>query len=141
MYGANKNQVDHVRHVIGSAILWGANPEKDALYLPITPEGNDGSGIYALAVGDVPIDGFLWVTVYNSEGYFEPNEYNAYSLNSSNAIKGPDGSVLIQFGGWDGKIPNCLPITRGWNYTVRLFRPRTEVLDGTWKFPRGQRKN
>jgi hypothetical protein len=23
----------------------------------------------------------------------------------------------------------------GWNYTVRLYRPRKEILDGTWKFP------
>jgi len=23
----------------------------------------------------------------------------------------------------------------GWNYTVRLYRPRVEILDGTWKFP------
>jgi hypothetical protein len=23
----------------------------------------------------------------------------------------------------------------GWNYMVRLYRPRAEVLDGTWKFP------
>jgi len=23
---------------------------------------------------------------------------------------------------------------RGWNYTVRLYRPRAELLDGTWKF-------
>jgi hypothetical protein len=30
---------------------------------------------------------------------------------------------------------NCLPIMKGWNYTVRLYRPRTEILDGTWKFP------
>jgi len=140
MYGANKNQVDPVRHVIGSAMLWGGNPEKDALYLPITPEGNDGSGIYALTVRDVPVDGFWSITVYNSEGYFEPNEYGAYSLNSNTAIKGPDGSVAIQFGDCDGKKPNCLPITKGWNYTVRLFRPRTEVLDGTWKFPLAQRK-
>jgi hypothetical protein len=38
----------------------------------------------------------------------------------------------------DGKIQNCLPITQGWNYTVRLFRPRAEVLDGTWTFPLAQ---
>ena len=31
--------------------------------------------------------------------------------------------------------PNMLPITPGWNYLVRLYRPRAEVLDGTWKFP------
>jgi hypothetical protein len=23
----------------------------------------------------------------------------------------------------------------GWNYTVRLYRPRAEILNGTWKFP------
>ena len=26
----------------------------------------------------------------------------------------------------------------GWNYTVRLFRPRSRILDGTWKFPESQ---
>jgi len=49
-----------------------------------------------------------------------------------------DGSVAIQFGGCDGKIPNCLPIMKDWNYTVRLFRPRPEILDDTWKFPKAQ---
>jgi hypothetical protein len=135
MYGSGENQVDPVRHLIGSAMLWGGNPEKDALYLPVTPERNDGSDIYRLTARDVPVDGFWSITVYNSEGYFEPNKYGAYSVNSHTAVKGPDGSVAIQFGGCDGKIPNCLPIVKGWNYTVRLFRPRPEVLDGRWKFP------
>jgi len=26
----------------------------------------------------------------------------------------------------------------GWNYIVRLYRPRKEILDGTWKFPEAQ---
>jgi hypothetical protein len=30
---------------------------------------------------------------------------------------------------------NCLPIMDGWNYTVRLYRPRAEILDGSWTFP------
>ena len=30
------------------------------------------------------------------------------------------GTASIQFGGCDDKIPNCLPIMKGWNYTVRL---------------------
>ena len=46
-----------------------------------------------------------------------------------------DPAVTIQFGGCDGKIPNCLPIMPGWNYTVRLYRPRPEILNGRWKFP------
>ncbi len=24
---------------------------------------------------------------------------------------------------------------KGWNYMVRLYRPRKEILNGTWKFP------
>jgi hypothetical protein len=26
----------------------------------------------------------------------------------------------------------------GWNYTVRLYRPRPEILDGSWAFPEAQ---
>jgi hypothetical protein len=139
MFGANENEVDPVKHLIGSAMLWGGYPERDALYLPITPARNDGSTIYKLMrVGDVPVDGFWSLTVYNSEGYLQPNQYNVYSVNSVTVKKSPEGSVAIQFGGCDGKIQNCLPITPGWNYTVRLFRPRAEILDGTWSFPLAQ---
>lgn len=30
---------------------------------------------------------------------------------------------------------DCLPISSGWNYLVRLYRPRQEILDGSWTFP------
>ena len=135
MFGANEHQVDPVKHLIGSAMLWGGNPEKDALYLPITPVRDDGKTVYKLTVGDVPVDGFWSLTVYNSEGYLQPNPDNVYSMSSITAKERPDGAVTIQFGGCDGKVPNCLPITQGWNYTVRLFLPRREILDGTWRFP------
>jgi len=26
-----------------------------------------------------------------------------------------------------------------WNYTVRIYRPRKEVMDGSWKLPDTQR--
>jgi hypothetical protein len=138
MFGASENEVNPVKHLIGSAMLWGGFPEKDALYLPITPARNDGSTIHKLRIGDVPVDGFWSLTVYNSQGYLQPNPYNAYSVNSITAKKSPDGSVAIQLGGCDGKIENCLPITEGWNYTVRLFRPRAAIINGTWTFPLAQ---
>ena len=137
MFGAT-DQVDPVRHLVGTALVWGGLPEKDALYLPVTPARNDGTTVHKLTVKDVPVDGFWSVTVYNAEGYLEPNQYNAYSVNNIIAKKGADGSVAIQFGGCVGEIPNCLPIMKDWNYTVRLFRPRPEILDGTWKFPEAQ---
>jgi hypothetical protein len=26
----------------------------------------------------------------------------------------------------------------GWNYIVRLYQPRQEILDGKWQFPKAQ---
>ncbi|WP_083742237.1 DUF1254 domain-containing protein [Bradyrhizobium mercantei] len=135
MFGADAHQVDPVKHLIGSAMLWGGNPAKDALYLPITPARNDGSIVHTLTVKDVPVDGFWSLTVYNSDGYLQPNPANAYAVNSVTATKAADGAVTIQFGGCDGKVANCLPITPGWNYTVRLFQPRAEILNDSWRFP------
>ena len=87
---------------------------------------------------DVPVDGFWSISVYNAEGRFVKNEFEAYTLNNVTAKKGGDGSVMIQFGGCYGNVENCLPITKDWNYMVRLFRPRAEILNGTWKFPEAQ---
>jgi hypothetical protein len=129
---------DPVRHLICSASAWGGNPEKDALYLNVTPAGNDGAAVYRLHVAEVPVDGFWSVTVYNKDGYFTANPQNAYSLNNITAAKNADGSVDIQFGGCDATVANCLPITDGWNYLVRLYRPRAEILDGSWTFPEAQ---
>jgi len=140
MFG-KRSEVDPVRHLIGSAILWGGLPEKDALYINITPDNNDGAAVYKLNVHDVPVDGFWSITVYNAKGYLEPNQYNAYSLNNITAKKNADGLVAVQFGGCDGTIANCLPTMPGWNYMVRLYRPRAEALNGTWKFPEAQRVN
>jgi hypothetical protein len=134
MFGT-KEAVDPIRFVLGAAAGWGGNPDKDATYLIVTPASNDGEGVYKVTVKDVPVDGFWSISVYNAQGFFEKNPYNAYSINNITAQKNPDGSIAIQFGGCDGKIPNCLPIVKGWNYTVRLYRPRNEILNGTWKFP------
>jgi len=137
MFGP-RGGVDPVRHLIGAASAWGGNPEKDALYLNVTPAHNDGKMTYRLNVKDVPVDGFWSISVYNAKGYFEPNPESAYTLNNITAKPGADGSIAVQFGGCDGKIENCLPTPPGWNYLVRLYRPRAEILDGSWTFPEPQ---
>ena len=134
MFGA-RGQVDPVRHLVGAATGWGGNPEKDAMYLTVVPAKNDGKIVHRLTVKDVPVDAFWSISVYNAKGYFEPNTLNAYTLNNITGKKGADGSIAVQFGGCDGKIPNCLPISPGWNYWVRLYRPRAEILNGRWTFP------
>jgi hypothetical protein len=133
-----KKEVDPVMHLLGTAAGWGGNPDKDAVYLNVTPQKNDGATIYKLSVKDVPVDAFWSVSVYNAQGYYEKNVLNSYTVNSLTGKKAADGSIAIQFGGCDGKVPNCVPITKGWNYTVRLYRPHAEVLSGSWKFPQPQ---
>ncbi len=137
MFGP-RYDVDPVRHLIGSAFAWGGNPECDALYLTVVPPGNDGTTVHRLTVKDVPVDGFWSVTVYNKDGYFTPNPQNAYSVNNVTAVKDADGATTVQFGGSTDGAPNVLPITEGWNYLVRLYRPRPEILDGAWTFPAAQ---
>ena len=60
-----------LRHLIGTAMGWGGNAEKDALYLPVTPTSNDGTTVYRLTAKDVPVDGFWSITVLNREGYLQ----------------------------------------------------------------------
>ena len=137
MFGT-KDDTDPVRRLIGSAAAWGGNPEKDAIYFSVHPAENDGAKVYRISVGQVPVDGFWSVTVYNNDGYFTPNPQNAYSLNDITARRGTGGIITIQFDGCDAATPNCLPITPGWNYLVRLYRPRDEILSGEWTFPEAQ---
>ena len=79
------------------------------MYLNVTPGKNDGTTIYKLNVKGVRSTASGRSASTMPTGYFQPNPYNAYSLNNVTAEEGADGSVAIQFGGCDGKIPNCLP--------------------------------
>ena len=130
-----KDEVDQIRHLIASASAWGLNPDKDAIYLNVIPSSTDGSGVFRLKVTDVPVDGFWSISVYDAEGHFVKNAHEAYTLNNLTARSDPDGSITVQFGDCDDPIANCLPIFPGWNYMVRLYRPRPEILDGNWTFP------
>jgi len=130
-----RGKVSPVRHLIGTALAWGGNPDKDSIYLNIKPRRNDGKTIYRLRVTDVPVDGFWSISVYNARGFIEPNPHGIYTLNNIVAKKDADGAVSVQFGGCEGGVPNCLPVPADWNYMVRLYLPRAQVLDGRWKFP------
>jgi hypothetical protein len=41
----------------------------------------------------------------------------------------------VHFGQWGGDTPNRLPISDGWNYLIRLYRPQDNILNGSWTFP------
>lgn len=127
-----KSEVNPVHHLIGSAAGWGGLPEAEAYYIMASP--GLPVGRYQLTVGDVPVDGFWSISVYNAKGFFEASETGAVSVNSVTADRNTDDTVTVTFGGTPTD-PNNLAVMDGWNYAVRLYRPRGEILNGTWAFP------
>lgn len=126
-----RDEVDPIRHVIGTASGWGGLPESEALYLNTTPDLPVGD--FEITLRDVPADAFWSVSVYNRDGYFEPNDRGINNINSVIAVPNDDGSVTVRFG--DGDAANTIPITEGWNYLLRLYRPRAAAFDGSWSAP------
>jgi hypothetical protein len=131
----DKDKLDPIQHLMGTAFGWGGNPKENAIYLTVYPDENDGKTAYVLNVKDVPVDAFWSITVYNAKGFMEPNDRNVVSVNSSAATPNADGSFTIHFGGPEDAV-NQLPIMPGWNYLVRLYKPRQEIINGTWTFPK-----
>ena len=127
MFG-KKDEVDLHTHLLGTAAGWGGLPEQEAYYESREPKLPVGR--YTITAKDVPVDAFWSITVYEADGFLHPNSLDAYSVNSVTGSKNPDGSFTVTFGGTRGDV-NPLPLEDGWNYTVRMYRPRPEILDGT----------
>lgn len=136
MFG-DKTKLNPISHLLGTAFGWGGNPEEAAIYDNVVPTKNDGKTPYRVTVKDVPVDGFWSITVYNKDGYMQKNDQNVYSYNNVTAKKNADGSITINFGGGPDAINN-LSITPGWNYIVRMYQPKQEVIKGSWSFPTAQ---
>ena len=129
-----KEDVRPVDYLVGAAAGWGGLPRTAAFYILGSVNKNDGKTPHAVTVKDVPVDAFWSITVYNADGYLEANDHGVNSYNNFSAKPNEDGSYTIHFGG-DPKSLNYLPITEGWNYAVRMYQPRKEILDGSWTFP------
>lgn len=132
MFG-DVDTVDPVQHLVGTSAGWAGNRAEDAVYVNGIAPKNDGVTPHVIKVRDVPVDAFWSVTVYNAKGFYEAPE-KTISVNSVTAKPDVDGSYTIRFGG-DPSAPNYLRIMPGWNYIVRMYRPRPEVVSGAWKFP------
>lgn len=128
-----EGEVDPVRRLLAAASGWGGLPEYEAQYLNVEPELPPGA--YRIRMADVPVDAFWSISVYNAAGFFEPNDLGAYNLNSLTTTRDADGATTINFGTEPDGRPNFLPVTEGWNFLIRLYRPRPDALDGTWTPP------
>lgn len=126
----------------------GGNLAEDAVY-PVAEKQADGSPLeggkkYLLRFSkdDIPpVNAFWSVTMYDSDSYLVPNAINRYALGDRSGLKqGSDGSLSIYIQpdspGKD-KESNWLPSPKEGEFKVamRLYSPKPQVADGTWKPP------
>ena len=71
----------------------------------------------------------LWVSYFNLDG---KTRFKTYDLQPEDMF-----NWEVCEGG-DPKADNYLEIMDGWNYLVRLYQPKKEILDGSWTFPSPQ---
>ena len=129
----SKAETDPITHLVWTAAGWGGMPLANTYGDLGSVARNDGTP-HVLTVKDVPVREFWSVIVYDANGFIPANDLGVYSYNNVTAEPNADGSITIHFGGDPGQI-NYLPITDGWNYTIRMYEPEPEILDGTWVFP------
>ena len=133
-----QEEVRPVDYLVGAAAGWGGLPQSAASYIVDSVAQNDGETPHAVTVKDVPVDAFWSLTVYNADGYLDANDRGVNSYNNFSAQPNENGSYTIHFGGCGDNRLNCIPITPGWNYAIRMYGPRAEILDGSWIFPAPQ---
>jgi len=126
-----RGKVDEKTRHIGAAAAWGLLPEWDATYLNYS--GDPDPEVGYMAIYKVPENKAFWsITVYGKDGYMK-SENNI--VNSSNAKFNADGTFTVYYGSKElcGDVANRLDVTDGWNFLMRVYRPGTSVLDGTYK--------
>ena len=109
-----------IQQLIGTPLPWDGVSEDQAYYLNVEP--GHPIGTYQLTIADVP-DGACWsITAYSKNGSVESTDSSMYNINSHTAESNGDGSITVHFGPSADDRVNCLPITDGWRYVVRLYK-------------------
>jgi hypothetical protein len=140
----------------GTAYLWravvsliglGANLPEDAIYPHATTDvaGQPLTGAHRYVIrfpkGQLPPVGAFWsLTMYNARQYFVQNPLNRYVIGDRDKLRfNDDGSLslYIQHDSPDeDRESNWLPAPAdSFNVIMRLYWPKKEIVDGTWKMP------
>jgi hypothetical protein len=131
----------------------GMNLPQDAVYpsLSTDSEGRplDGKSKYVLRFDKgklPPVDAFWSVTAYDTNGYFIPNELKRQALGDRDKLQfNSDGSldlfIQAESPGKD-KEANWLPVAKApFTLLMRLYSPKSDILDGSWTPPAVERVN
>lgn len=136
---------DYGLRAVIALIGFGANLAADAIYPSafVDADGKplDGANRYVLHFdkGQTPPAHAFWsLTMYNAQSFFVENPINRYDIAAWMPLKrNKDGSldVYIQRDSpGKAKESNWLPAPEGeFSVTMRIYWPKPEALDGTWK--------
>jgi hypothetical protein len=137
----------YLKRAIVAMVGLGANQAVDAVY-PLAvcdAEGKpfDGANNYVMHFAQnelPPVEAFWSITMYDGEGFQAGNEIDRFAIGDRDALRfNADGSLDIyvqhENPGQD-KVANWLPAPLGpLGITMRLYAPKTQVLDGRWNPP------
>jgi hypothetical protein len=136
---------DYGLRAVIALIGFGANIAADAIYPSafVDADGKplDGANRYVLHFdkGQAPPANAFWsLTMYNAQSFFVENPINRYNIAAWMPLKyNKDGSLDIYIqreSPGKAQESNWLPAPEGeFNVTMRIYWPKTEALDGTWK--------
>ena len=92
-----------------------------------------------------PVNAFWSLTMYDERGFLIDNPIQRYAIGDCDPLEfNADGSldIMIQHKQPETKVSNWLPApAANFTVTMRLYLPRAEFLDGTWKLPPIERLN
>jgi acetyl esterase/lipase len=138
---------DYAKRAYVALIGLGANLSEDAIYPHATTDATgeplSGASRYVIrfAPGQSPPARAFWsLTMYNEDQYFVENPLRRYAIGDRDPLVfGPDGSLefhLQHEPPGEENAANWLPAPAGpFNVILRIYRPKPEVLDGTWRPP------
>jgi hypothetical protein len=138
----------YLKRAIVAMVGLGANLPEDAVY-PLSISDSEGMPLaggnkYVIHFAKEelpPVDAFWSITMYDAEGFQTPNTINRFAIGDRDELKfNADGSldIYIQHDApGSEKQSNWLPAPASGELgvTMRLYAPRTEVLDGRWAPP------
>jgi hypothetical protein len=128
LYFGKKGERTDKQHNCGTAMGWGGFRVEQAAYVDYYPTSDKAQ---TLTLKDVPAKAFWSITVYDKGGFVQTETYN---INSQFAKKNADGSVTIHFGG-DKTADNYMETFKDWTFILRLYQPKDNYLNKTWKRP------
>jgi hypothetical protein len=142
---------DYLWRAVVAMVGLGANLPQDALYprAVVDAEGRplEGSSRYRLRFPPgqhPPVNAFWSVTLYDAGQFFVPNPIHRHVLGDRDRLTCADDGSLTLYIQHDspgpGREANWLPAPRApFNLVMRLYWPRKEALQGTWRIPAVER--